>query len=244
MLSSSKALSVGAATVALGAAALAFAPVAGAAPQAATPMCTTAQLTGSLGAGDVGAGQIYRDVVLTNHSSATCHLTGFPGVSVLDAHGAQIGAPATHEPRPYSLVVLAPGATATTTIHTTNRMTNDPKECRPESTSLRVYPPGNRASLVFPAKLTICNNTFTVTPLVGSTTAPSGSPTPTPVPSASATPSSQVSAVPSGAPATGEAPTNSGGGSAGTLAAGAGALLVLGGTGVAVARSRRSRARG
>jgi hypothetical protein len=162
-------------------------------------------------------------------------------VSILDAHGAEIGAPATHDVRPYSPVVLAPGASATTTIHTNNRMTNDPNECRPESTSLRVFPPGNRASLVFPAKLTICH-TFTVTPMVGSSSQPTPSGTPTPEPSA--TPSSQVSAVPSGAPATGQAPTSSGGGSAGALAAGAGALLVVGGTGVAVARNRRSRARG
>jgi hypothetical protein len=231
----------GAATVALGATALAFAPAADAAPQATTPMCTTAQLTGSLGAGDVGAGQIYRDVVLTNRSSATCHLTGFPGLSLLDAHGAQIGTPATHEDRPYSPVVLAPGASATTTIHTNNRMTNDPNECRPQSAALRVYPPGNRASLVIPAKLTICH-TFTVTPLVGSSGQPTPSGTPSPAPSTP--PSSQVSAVPSGAPATGQAPTASGGGSAGELAAGAGALLVVGGAGVAVARSRRSRARG
>ncbi|WP_152629237.1 DUF4232 domain-containing protein, partial [Streptacidiphilus jiangxiensis] len=116
MLSSRKALTAGAASVALGAAALAFAPVADAAPQATTPMCATSQLTGTLGAGDVGAGQIYRDVVLTNHSSTSCHLTGYPGVSVLDAHGATIGAAATHDPRSYAPVVLAPGGTATTTI--------------------------------------------------------------------------------------------------------------------------------
>lgn len=49
-----------------------------------TPMCATSQLTGSLGAGDAGAGNLYRYLVLTNHSSTTCHLTGFPGVSLLD----------------------------------------------------------------------------------------------------------------------------------------------------------------
>jgi hypothetical protein len=247
MRSSSKALRVaatGAASVALGATALAFAPLAGAATQATTPMCATAQLTGSLGGSDAGAGQIYQDVVLTNHSSTTCHLTGYPGVSVLDSHGKEIGAPATHDPRPYGAVVLAPGASASTTIHTGNRMTNNPGECRPVSSSVRVYPPGNRASLVIPAKLTICD-IFTVIPLTATGTGtPSAAPSSASSATPSAAPTSQVSAVPSGAPATGEAPTSSGGGSAGALAAGAGALLVVGGTGVAVVRSRRSRARG
>ncbi|MEY9874780.1 hypothetical protein ABH931_004280 [Streptacidiphilus sp. MAP12-33] len=250
MHSSRKALAAGAASVALGAAALAFAPAAGAEPQTATPMCTTAQLTGSLGGSDAGAGQIYRDVVLTNHSSRTCHLSGYPGMSVLDAHGAQIGAAATHEPRSYGAVVLAPHASAVTTIHTTNRMTNDPNECRPQSTALRVYPPGNRGSLVIPAKLTICNNTFSVTPLVANGPQPSASASASSAPSgepsaaASATPGSEVTATPSGAPDTGQAPT-SGGGSAGMLAVGAGALLVVGGgASVALTRARRSRARG
>ncbi|WP_152627700.1 DUF4232 domain-containing protein, partial [Streptacidiphilus melanogenes] len=204
MRSSSKALraaATGAASVALGASALAFAPVADAATQATTPMCTTAQLTGALGGEDAGAGQLYYDVVLSNHSTTTCHLTGYPGVSVLDSHGNQVGAPATHDPRAYSAVVLAPHASATTTIHTGNRMTNDPGECRPATTALRVYPPGNRASLVVPAKLTVCD-IFTVIPMVaGGSTLPtppagggSGSGTPT------ATPSSGSSATPSATP--------------------------------------------
>uniref|UniRef100_UPI001377D3CF DUF4232 domain-containing protein n=1 Tax=Streptacidiphilus neutrinimicus TaxID=105420 RepID=UPI001377D3CF len=142
MRNSSKALkaaATGAASVALGASALAFAPVADAATQTTTtPMCTTAQLTGALGGEDAGAGQLYYDVVLTNHGATSCDLDGYPGVSVLDSHGNQVGAPATHDPRSFSAVVLAPHASAHTTIHTGNRMTNDPGECRPATASLRV----------------------------------------------------------------------------------------------------------
>ena len=43
------------------------------------------------------AGNLYRYLVLTNHSATTCHLTGYPGVSMLNASGQQIGRPATRQ---------------------------------------------------------------------------------------------------------------------------------------------------
>ncbi|MEY9846921.1 DUF4232 domain-containing protein [Streptacidiphilus sp. MAP5-3] len=129
-----------------------------------TPLCTASQLSAALGSGNAGAGQIYSYLVVTNHSSAPCHVTGYPGLSMLDAHGAQIGAPATYEHIGYSPVVLAPGASASDTIHTVNRQTNNPSECLPTSTSMRIYPPGSRASLVFPGQVTNCDNLFSVTP--------------------------------------------------------------------------------
>ena len=61
-------------------------------------MCTTSQLTAALGGGDAGAGSLFRYLVLTNHSGTTCHLTGYPGLSMLDAGGKQIGAPADRQP--------------------------------------------------------------------------------------------------------------------------------------------------
>ena len=108
--------------------------------------------------------------MVTNHSSTTCHVAGFPGLSMLDASGRQIGAPATYTHLPYAQVLLTPGASASDTVHTVNRQTNDPTECLPTSTSLRIYPPGSRASLVFPGQITDCLNTFEVTPFGPGTT--------------------------------------------------------------------------
>lgn len=49
-----------------------------------------------LGDSDGAAGTIYQTVILTNESSKTCDLYGYPGVSfVTGAGGHQIGAPAT-----------------------------------------------------------------------------------------------------------------------------------------------------
>ncbi|MER7810002.1 DUF4232 domain-containing protein [Streptomyces sp900116325] len=204
-----------------------------------TPMCATSQLTGSLGAGDAGAGNLYRYLVLTNHSSTTCHLTGFPGVSLLDASGRQIGPAATREHTSYEPVTLKPGGSASDTVHTVNHQ----GICLPTSTRVRVYPPGNTASLVLVGAITNCHSVLSITPLAAGT---GGNP-------AGASPSSggtagsggQVTAVPSGAPDTGTAATATDGAHTGrALGAAAGGVLALGGAGFAVALRRRAWGRG
>ncbi|MFI0941649.1 DUF4232 domain-containing protein [Streptomyces sp. NPDC021020] len=131
----------------------------------ATPMCAASQLTASLGGSDGAAGSVYRYLLLTNHSATTCHLTGYPGVSVLDASGKQIGAPADRSPMDYAAVVLRPGEAASDTLRTANHLGT----CRPTSAKVRVYPPGSRASLVVAGELTICDD-FTITPLTAGRT--------------------------------------------------------------------------
>jgi hypothetical protein len=218
--------------------------------QASTPMCATSQLTAALGGGDAGAGQLYRYLVITNRSRSTCHLTGYPGLSLLDAKGRQIGPAATRDPRTYGAVVLRPGASASDTIHTVNRQTSNPGECLPASAELRVYPPGNRDALVIRGSVTNCDHLLTVTPLApGSTGNPpqggsgAGSPVASAVPGApvaSATSGGQVSVVPSGAPDTGAvAPSGSHFGTV-AVAGGAAGALVVGGAGAVAVRRRRS----
>ncbi|WP_052397488.1 DUF4232 domain-containing protein [Streptomyces sp. NRRL F-5123] len=235
-------------SLAAGTAAVLAVAVAGAVPAVAsapvgrapgTPMCATSQLTASLGGGDAGAGHLYRYLVLTNHSATACHLTGYPGVSVLDASGKQIGTPADRQPSRYSPVVLKPGGSASDTVHTINRMGT----CLPTSAKVRIYPPGNTASLVIPGELTICDKVFTITPMAAGKDGSDPVGTPAPTHSAKPTPTNpgQVTKIPKGAPDTGLAATGGGGSGELTagLAAGAGALL-LGGLGVAASR-RRSR---
>jgi Protein of unknown function (DUF4232) len=140
-------------------------------PAGGTPVCAAGQLTASLGGGDAGAGSLYRPVVLTNSGRTTCRLAGFPGVSLLDADGGQIGEPATRTQSPYRPVVLLPGEAASGTLRTVNRQGS----CLPASTRVRIYPPGSRAPLEVPGQITVCGGTFTVTPLAaGSTGNPSG----------------------------------------------------------------------
>lgn len=242
-------------SLAAGAAAVLAAAAAGAVPAAAsapvgrapgTPMCTTSQLTATLGGGDAGAGHIYRYLVLTNHSSTTCHLTGYPGVSLLDSAGKQIGAPADRQPSRYSPVVLRAGGSASDTIHTVNHHGT----CLQPSAKVRIYPPGNTAAMVIAGSITNCDHTFTVTPMAAGRngsdpvepTPPTTEPKPTAKPTAAPTPSSgrQVPTVPSGAPDTGLAAA--GGGRSPALTAGTAAgVLLLGGAAVAAVTRRRTR---
>lgn len=135
-------------------------------PSGTTPMCTAAQLSASLGGADAAAGNLYRYLVLTNRGSTACHLTGYPGVSLLDAHNRQIGQPATREPSSYQPVVLRPGGSASDTVHTANRQGT----CLAESAQVRIYPPGSLDALLAPGRITVCDNVFTVTPLAAGTT--------------------------------------------------------------------------
>jgi hypothetical protein len=246
--------------LACAAAVVGFAPLAAVAamPQSAastTPMCATSQLTAKLGGGDAGAGNLYRYLVLTNHSKTACHVTGYPGLSLLNAKGQQIGAPATRQPSTYSAVVLKAGKSASDTIHTANRQTSSKSECLPTSTKVRIYPPGNKAALVISGQVTNCDKLLSVTPFAAGT---SGNPssqaaaTNTTSSTTNTTGSAQVSSVPKGAPDTGLALTAQSSSMNGTTAAvggAAGGALLLGGLATLVLRpgSRRraeARARG
>ncbi|OAA25230.1 Protein of unknown function (DUF4232) [Frankia sp. EI5c] len=99
------------------------------------------------------AGHIYGRIVLTNTGSAPCVITGFPGVSVVDAAGAQIGAPAGRTGAAGSPVTVAPGGRAGATLAITQPGVLpgcDSAGQTTRGTQLRVYPPGDRASLLAP----------------------------------------------------------------------------------------------
>jgi LPXTG-motif cell wall-anchored protein len=239
----SSSLAAGAAVFAV--AVLGTVPAMAASPveDASTPMCASSQLTAALGGGDAGAGNLYRYLVLTNSSATACHLTGYPGLSMLDASGKQIGRPATRQPTTYAAVVLKPGASASDTIHTINHQGT----CLPVSSKLKIYPPGNTASLTIAGQITNCDNLFSITPLVaGKGGNPSNTPTSaptTPAPTSSASSGGQqVTTVPSGAPDTGLATTGSHGSDTAAVAGTAAGVLAVGAAGVALMRRRKVRA--
>ena len=129
--------------------------------------CVTANLTAELGPSDAGAGQVYNPLVIRNTGTAACELRGFPGVSVLDASGTQIGQPATRDGNEGGAVLLQPGGAASATLHTANGPIGGP--CEAASASMKVFPPGQTAELTFAATYTVCGG-FTVTTLVAGDT--------------------------------------------------------------------------
>ncbi|EFL20930.1 putative lipoprotein [Streptomyces himastatinicus ATCC 53653] len=125
-------------------------------------VCSTEQLRLSLGRKDVGAGNVYMPLVLTNKSTGTCTLTGFPGVSLLDSAGSAIGDPATRRGASRSAVSLAPGASASAMLHTLNEGTSD-TPCRRAPARIRAYPPDSFSSMTVPAgSFRVCGGVFEV----------------------------------------------------------------------------------
>ena len=197
---------------------LGTAPAMAAAPAqsavAKTPTCATSQLTASLGGGDAGAGNLYRFLLLTNHSHTTCELDGFPGLSLLNAHGQEIGAPATFDRSiSYSPVAVRPGQTVSDTIHTLN---SGATSCQGTSTELRIYPPNNKADVIIPGKVMLCGNLLTVSAFTSGTVGnppDAGAGGAAPISVSSSTPTSTPSSGPTSAPSASPSPAAGAGGS-------------------------------
>ena len=85
----------------------------------------------------------------TNSGGAPCTLYGFPGVSLTNSSGAQIGAAATRNPSKAStLVTLAPGAKASAELGVANAENYPAATCKPTpSAQLKVFPPNQTQAI-------------------------------------------------------------------------------------------------
>ncbi len=111
--------------------------------------CSTASLAGSLDATGGGtAGTQYRQLILTNRGTTTCTVQGFPGVSLVDAAGTQLGSPAARDGAAGALITLAPGASAASAVGFPDAGNFAPGTCSTTSTNLKVYPPNQTAALL------------------------------------------------------------------------------------------------
>ncbi|GHJ39206.1 DUF4232 domain-containing protein [Streptomyces sp. TS71-3] len=115
--------------------------------------CRTSDLTIALGAGEGAAGSQYRPLRVTNNASTPCSLFGFPGVSFVDAQGHQIGKPADRDGSQASgRVVMKPGQREQVTLRIVDPGVYGDDTCHvTDATGVRVYPPGQKASVVVPA---------------------------------------------------------------------------------------------
>jgi Protein of unknown function (DUF4232) len=116
---------------------------------AGVPNCGAGELRGSLGQAEGAAGSTIVPLVLTNTGARTCELRGFPGVSyVAGDDGHQVGPAAAMSGPRGGEVVLKPGAAAAAQLQLVNVDNFDAAVCSPTPVrGLRVYPPGDTASL-------------------------------------------------------------------------------------------------
>lgn len=124
----------------------------------ADDMCTADMLSAVLETemGGGAAGSVYRQLIFTNMGDRECEITGYPGVSYVDAAGNQVGAPADREPAESAEVILVPGESAVAPVKQTNAQ-NYGTGCQVTDTvGLRVYPPNDTASLIVDQAGTAC----------------------------------------------------------------------------------------
>jgi hypothetical protein len=129
----------------------------GAAP-AGVPSCSTSNLRIALGNGGAAAGTDFTVLDFTNIGAASCTLYGFPGVSLADPSGVQIGAAATRNPaNTPTLVTLAPGARANATLGVANAENYPVPACKPTTAAqVKVYPPNETKAIELPFTATGC----------------------------------------------------------------------------------------
>lgn len=111
--------------------------------------CNADELSLSLTQGDGGgAGTLNQLIVLTNTSKRICILGGFPGVSLVNDNGNQIGSPAVRA-KNYTekKLTLNPGGQAKATASFQDQGNFDAGTCKTGATKLRVYPPNDTGYL-------------------------------------------------------------------------------------------------
>ncbi|MEW2545923.1 DUF4232 domain-containing protein [Streptomyces sp. NPDC047002] len=134
--------------------------------------CTTSDFTGvKLVAKGQEMNSRYYDLQLTGNK-ATCRTAGFPGFSLLDAQGHQIGEPATHsKDGTDQAVTLKPGQVLHAQVKTPDSGVTDGK-CDAKAAKIKVYPPDNTAALTSTATagIRVCGSDLQIATV--STTAP------------------------------------------------------------------------
>jgi Protein of unknown function (DUF4232) len=122
--------------------------------------CSTAQLrVWRAATSDATAGSRYWELQLSNVSSTTCALTGYPRVMAVNGSGGQLGSAASHDPRfAPSTVVLRPGATAHAVLRISDVDVFPASTCQPANAAgLRVYPPGTTRAAFVPLRFKACS---------------------------------------------------------------------------------------
>lgn len=98
--------------------------------------------------GGAGAGTLSQNIVLTNIGSRQCTLEGYPGVSLVNANGNQVGSPADRvTDATVQTVTLNVGSSTSAAIFYPQAANFDPGVCTDGATKLRVYPPNDTGYL-------------------------------------------------------------------------------------------------
>ncbi|HZU58609.1 MAG TPA: DUF4232 domain-containing protein [Actinocrinis sp.] len=121
--------------------------------------CLVRYLHGDIGQVGAAAGSEYVTITFKNLNNQPCTLYGYPGVSAGNGTPVnQVGQPANRNNAVSPTVVtLAPGGYAYTTLQIANALNYPTATCKPASTSwLLVYPPNTSNLLYVPYDTKVC----------------------------------------------------------------------------------------
>jgi hypothetical protein len=115
--------------------------------------------------GGGAAGSAYYRIELTNLSTATCSISGYPKVNAVDLKGARIGAFASHEAgQKATKVTLAPGQGATATLRIVDALNFPSEKCKvTKAAGLRIGIPGGSGNKIAPLAFETCVRSATKT---------------------------------------------------------------------------------
>ena len=121
-----------------------------------------------VGSSNGAAGTIYYNLDITNGSSSTCFLQGYPGVSLVSAGsdaGSQIGADAKRDAvTPSRQIVVAPGQTAHAVLGVTEAGNFPASKCNLVTAHwLKLFPPDQTVALYAPFTVQTCASTSLAT---------------------------------------------------------------------------------
>jgi hypothetical protein len=119
-----------------------------------TADCQSRHLALQAGQSQGAAGSTIATFILRNAGTTPCGLFGFPGVSFLNSSGARLGAAGTRQGTAAARFIVQPGQVASfqVQIPVAGCAPNSP-----QSTTIRVYPPNQKAALEAPAAFPICS---------------------------------------------------------------------------------------
>ncbi|MEV1080116.1 DUF4232 domain-containing protein [Streptomyces sp. NPDC050211] len=112
---------------------------------ATSTRCHTSELRASVGRVNPGAGQRNYPIVLTNTSSGTCTVRGYPGAAFVDASGKQLGPDPKRSEGSPTTVTLAPGSSAWAGLSYSSPEISGARTATPDA--LLVTPPDERDPL-------------------------------------------------------------------------------------------------
>jgi hypothetical protein len=146
---------------------------------AATKACPASGLVVWAGEepGGGAAGSVYYRIELTNLSTATCTVKGYPKVNAVDLKGGRIGAFATHEAgKAAKPVTLAPGQSASAQLRIVDALNYPADKCKATTAAgLRVGIPGGSGNKIAPLAFETCvratTKTLSVAPVQASVSA-------------------------------------------------------------------------